>query len=205
MRPGSSPISESEIESVTVQLGNLDITITVRPSNRSTVQPSIGSGYPSSAAVRESSPEHLEWFSIPGHLDAAARAASSPSELAALALPQLNNQRAQLRGASAEWVPAARVGRAFRAGVFARGRLEGEIFSSGSESLSIPFKNGIYIVLRSAAGGGSFWTSSYNTYIQGVRSSSGGFHSSSISHAFATRAEADCFLAGARRQWPVQA
>lgn len=199
-----SSISDSELDSVTVQLGNLDITVTVRHRDQSA---SASSGAPAAsvgAAVRERSADFQEWFEASEDLIEAARAAHLPSELAALDLPGLASQRGRLRGSDSAWVPAARVARAFRAGTFARGRLEGQIFDTTSDSPACPYRNTIYIVLRAGATTDSFWTSSYSAYIQGVKLPNGSFHPESISHAFATQAEAECYLAGARRRWPHQ-
>ena len=71
----------------------------------------------------------------------------------------------------------------------------------------IPFRNSIYICLRTSGNCTvGFWTASYAVYWARVRSNvANEFHPDSISHAFASRAEAEAYLRGARRIWPPQA
>ena len=92
------------------------------------------------------------------------------------------------------------LGRALRAGVIARRRLEG--LGGFPPSPSVPFSNTIYLVLRGAPGFGPCFTTSAARYFSVVGVPSGGFHWDSVSHAFATRADAEAFLIGAETTWP---
>ena len=86
----------------------------------------------------------------------------------------------------------------------ARLQLAGEY--QGGVSSSTPFKNTIYTVLRGRFGDQAFWTSSYAVYGAAVRDPSGqeAFHPELVSHAFASRAEAEAYVAGAGEPWPLQ-
>ena len=194
------------VESVTFQLANLEISISVRqidgaPSLTTDFEVVSAPGEPTSSIDLVDSV--VDPYGISPTLERRALKAQLPSELAALPLSFLGHLTAKLRGQDSEWTPAARVGRAFRAGVIARKRLDGNYLDEVSPNT--PFRNAYYLVLRGRGNSHGFWTSSYNTYIAGVRGSGGsrGFHPDTISHAFATHAEAEAYLAGARRPWPV--
>lgn len=199
---GAPAADGSEIQSLTVQLANLDITITVRPSPPVGSASGSSSGYPSAIGATVTAPPDPADFSLA--LEEQALAAVTAADFAALDLPFLQVHQGQLRAQHPEWTVSARVGRAFRAGVIAARRLAGEYLERTSPA--IPNRNTVYIVLRGkpgTIGEQGFWTVDYSTYIRGVQSE-GDFHRVSISHAFATRAEAACYLAGARRGWPIQ-
>ena len=67
-------------------------------------------------------------------------------------------------------------------------------------------RNSIYIVLRDREHGAAFWTCSYAVYARAVFEPETGtrFASGTISHAFASQAEAEAYCAGARAQWPQE-
>lgn len=197
---------ESDIESVTVQLANLDITITARPRQaaRGVSGSSTSSPVVSVPAVTGTSQVPIDPGNFSRALEEQALAATGPAQCAALPLPFLEVYRNQLRAQHPIWTSAARVGRAFRAGVIANRRLAGEYLEHVSPDT--PNRNTVYIVLRGhigTRGENGFWTSDYRVYSREVHGAEG-FHSRSISHAFATRAEVSCYLAGARRGWPVE-
>eukprot|EP00438_Fugacium_kawagutii_P031299 Skav215458 [mRNA] locus=scaffold1025:78612:79202:+ [translate_table: standard] len=128
---------------------------------------------------------------------------SGPDDLAAVSSPQLLGLQTQLRGTDAVWTPAARIGRAFRAGVIAARRLEG-IFCDLT-SPSIPYRNQVYVVLRGPNHPEGCWTTDYNLYLDAVgEGTTGGFARQSVSHAFPSHAEAEAYLAGAGQVWPRQ-
>lgn len=209
MRGASTP--PDGVESITVVLAGLEITISARPVSGSAASvsdyelvSSVGGSQPAPAETvvgeRGGGPH-----SFPLSLEEAAIAAATPTALSALPLDFLGHLVGQLRGADRTWTPRARIARAFRAGVLGRRRLDGHLQEEVSPS--IPFRNSYYVVLRARDGAPGFWTTNYGTYILGVGANrpSTGFDSCSISHAFATRAEAAAYLAGARSSWPIEA
>lgn len=125
--------------------------------------------------------------------------------LAAIELPELSDLEPRLRGHSSDWGPRARLVRAFRAGLIAKRRLLGELLES--DSLSIPFRNSYYVVLRSRNHGPAFWTKSYQVYYHGVFESVRGaeqFEASTISQALPSHAECEAYLRGASEPWPQE-
>ena len=57
--------------------------------------------------------------------------------------------------------------------------------------------------LRRAAPTGSIgWTDDYITYRDQVQGRGGDLHGDSVSHAFASRAEAEAYIIGAQTAWP---
>lgn len=188
---GEQTEDSAEVQSVTIQLANLDITITVRPSRPAGSAVGPSSSYTASAApvgsVALTAPPDPADFSTA--LEERAIAASGPAECAALPLPFLSVRQGQLRAQHPQWTAAARAGRAFRAGVIAARRLAGEYLEHTSPS--IPNRNTVYIALRGISGQQGehgFWTTDYNIYARNTQIASG-FPPQSISHAFATRAE----------------
>ena len=161
-------------------------------------------GSPPSASETQS-PADEDPFLISAELEREAISASGPTALGALSLPFLAYLAPRLRGTNSTWFSSARLARAFRAGVIARRRLNGEVLDSTSEG--IPFRNCIYVCLRTAGNCTvGFWTANYALYWARVRINvANEFHPDSISHAFASRAEAEAYLRGARRIWPPQA
>lgn len=192
---------EGDLEQVTVLLAGLEITLTARRAT---------GGYSASASGFElvgsegGQTTRVETSSspapVPAGIEALSLEATSPAALASLPVPVLDSLVGQLRGSHELWAPRARLGRAFRAGVAAKFRLEGRDCSVSASP--IPFKNSVYIVLRCPEYPQGFWTSSYQVYISKVGGRSGTLLSGSISHAFPSRAEATAFLAGASQSWP---
>ena len=197
----SGDLTEDIVDSVTVQLAGLEISITARR---------LPGSVPVSIGASSSAPSILGHLSgVPGGaptfplaLGRAALAARSAADLRALELPFLDYLRPRLTGASPEWTPQARLARAFAAGFAAALRLEGE--THNHSSLGTTFRNSFYIVLRAPRHPEGFWTPNYGLYIAEVGPSSpaSDFHHTSASHAFPTRAEAEAYLIGAQRPWP---
>lgn len=131
-------------------------------------------------------------------------AASTPAEYAALDLGFLSHFERRLTGSHTIWTPKARVARAFKAGLIAFNLL-GRSGPTATETPAIPFRNTIYLILRSPSLPQGGWTLSYQKFIdQCGGNQHGAFHSTTVCHAFATRTEADIYLVGARKQWPQQ-
>lgn len=185
------------VEEVTVQLAGLEITLTARrlPGARATI-----SARASRVFESEASNFILGYDPVSQDLIRRSLAASGPTALANLPLRFLDHFRTKLRGADSTWTPAARIGRAFAAGVAARLRLEGELLHHSTEST--PFRVSCYICLRAPGFPDGFWTLDYNIYAQHVLDSRGEFHRTSISHGFATQVEAEVYCVGAGRSWP---
>ena len=210
----SSPPTDP-VESITLRLGNLELTLTARPIAGASRASSVGSFelvehtggaevvarsstyYAPGGAGSEHQPDEGE------RLRTLALQAEGPTALSQLPLNHLSYLLGKLRGSDKLWTPAARIGRAFKAGSVARIRLEGGV--SGISSEGIPFRNSYYVVLQGPDKSPGFWTNSYTTYINRVGVSVGGVHGlhpDSISHAWATHAESEAYLAGAGLPWP---
>lgn len=207
-------MSDDEVlESVTVQLAGLEITLQAR---RLTVGASstVGSSF---TIVGQTEPVVSSGNQVPSTAGAAGPdpridqvlAASSASDCALLVglFPELDSWVSKLSASDPDWTPAARIGRAYRAGVFARLRLAGQV--PGLDSLGVPFRNVYYIVLRGAPGQAPCWTLKYSIYLDRVGGRDplrhSGFAEVSISQALPSHAEASAFLAGANQPWPPQA
>ena len=129
--------------------------------------------------------------------------ACTPAQLLELDLSPVDSWVPRL-SACGEWSPFARLGRALRAGVAARVRLSGQS-TAVCESPRLTAQNRIYVVLRAAPHHPAGWTGCYNIYISKVRGGAGEkFHRDSVSHAFASRAEASAYILGAGSSWPPE-
>ena len=205
-----SPAGSADgVESITFQLHNLEITVTARVLDpeasrssgatvtaRSTASPNIRAELPT---VVEGV---LDPYNISVDLEEQAIAAYQVHQLRELPLGFLGHLTSRLRGTHPQWTPPIRVARAFRAGVIARRRLDGEYLNHSSPG--IPYRNSYYIVLRGRGNTSGFWTTNYGTYIQSVEdpNSRGALHPDTISHALPTHAECCAYLCGARKGWP---
>ena len=207
---------DTDLESVTLRIANLEIAISVRvvepgiysreslglhisPSRR--VAPSTAASAAASSPVGRPTGA----FEIDEALEELAIQAETPQLCAALPLGFLAHLVSRLRGQpSSGWTPQARIGRAFRAGVIAARRLQGELRPERSPSLP-NLRNSFYICLRRGVVESPFWTSSYSTYVARTRErSTTNFADEAVSHAFPTQAESSAFLAGARSEWPQE-
>lgn len=104
-----------------------------------------------------------------------------------------------------DWCPAARVGRALRAGISARRVLTGQ-FHRQAQAPTLPgIANQVYVCLRCIRSETGWWTTSYDLYwgfIADPDTDEERFQAGSVSHSFPTCIEAEVFLRGAYRQWP---
>ena len=199
------PTSSSDsLEEVTIRLG--DLTIDIRVSRAASTggepvpfaQPELVVSGSQATQLAGSLPE------VPSGVIASALAAQTSEQLSELPLGDLWKLANKLRGTDPSWTPHARIGRAFKAGAIAALRLEGQI--TGQTVPSIPYKNSIYVILRGPHLPQGGWTPDFKKYLRAVQPEFPGnrndFHPDSASHAFATQAEAEAFLAGAGKQWP---
>ena len=181
-----------EVDELVLRFGELEIGINVRRASSPT---GASSTWELVSAADSSTGTGASLAALPhvsSNLVAQSLAASSAADFAALPLGFLDHLVSKLRGTDSAWVPQARVGRAFKAGVVASLRLEGQC----SE---------VYIILRAPGLEQGGWTPNYSTYLRAVGAGAPAgqdFHDSSVSHSFATRAEGEAFLAGAGKAWP---
>lgn len=198
--------SEEQVQELSFQFAQFTISVqvTVRPRD---LAASVGSdfslvdsgtaGYSAATAIG------VDLFGLSRATEDRVLAATEPGELARLNLPCIQPYLTRLRGSDPVWTPAARLGRALRAGIAAGRRYEGEYCEISSPGL--PFRNSIYIILRSARLPEGGWTTDYGLFsrISGL-AAGGEFPSDVVCQAFATRTEAEVFVGGARRPWPQQ-
>ena len=202
--PGSTV---DEIETITVRIANLELTITAREvgdeaaAGSGTRVVEVAAPATNVQAVRDPS-EFLDPFGITVELEEQSLDATTSVLLSQLPLPFLATSVGRLRGTHPIWTPRCRVARAFRAGVIARRRLDGQVLDHSS--VAIPYRNTYYIVLRGRGNSEGFWTCNYGIYIAGVADQNGrnSLHPDTISHGFPTHAESAAYLCGARRSWP---
>eukprot|EP00438_Fugacium_kawagutii_P023417 Skav216600 [mRNA] locus=scaffold2855:201999:204292:+ [translate_table: standard] len=163
------PSTPDAVEELTVSLAGLQITISVRPQPGSGGTTNGPTTSVSSAVVGppESTTTGLVLSPDPVTLALVeqALATGGSRNLASLPLPFLDYLVPRLRSTNAEWPARARLGRAFRAGVEARIRLEGQFCNNSSEG--IPFRTFYYICLRAPGYPEGFWTSDYNQSLPG--------------------------------------
>ncbi|CAE7699934.1 unnamed protein product [Symbiodinium sp. CCMP2592] len=179
----------SDLESLTIAFGGLDITIRRRTSRAA---PSTDEEF----VVVEAEPAEER-----AATDDEVLAAITAEALGRLHLPELDPLARRLTGAGGEWSGAARVARAYRAGVGAKRFLAGDgskIWSPQTSGL----RNVYYVVLRAPNHPDGFWTRSFSIYSEAVQARygpKGSFDKESASHAFATQAEAMAGTAAVRR------
>ena len=200
---------EEAVETLVVQLAGLELTISARrlPGGVGGSS-SAGSFEIVQAATSTEAPEEADLASsgIPvAEIETRALQARTAADCAELVrlLPFLDPLVAKLSASSGEWTPAARIGRAYRAGVLAGLRLEGPV--PELDSLGVPFRNIYYLVLRGSRGVSACWTTSYQTYLSKVGRPGQKFEDESVSQALPSHAEATAFLAGAGQKWPPKA
>lgn len=118
-------------------------------------------------------------------------AATSPEEHAALNLNFLAHLERRLTGSDSVWSPKTRLGRAFKAGVVAKHLLSGS-GPTATQTPSVPFRNTIYVILRSPSLPQGGWTLGYSKSISecGGNHRDGDFPRTTVCHAFASRTEA---------------
>ena len=191
---------DPEVQEVTLRFATFSISIRVsvtpNPIDTTVLPPET------SVSLIPGGPDFHDPHHISRDLESLALAASTPTDLGALPLDFLAAYTDRLRGSgNAGLSSQERAGRAFRAGVAARRRLDGELCDAASTPIGL--RNTIYVILQAPGLPRGGWTSSYNTFIRNCGgSASSDFSSSTVCHSFAARAEADVYLIGARRQWP---
>ena len=182
----------SDLDEVVLRLGGLEITVRRAGAERAVDQ-------------EFELVEALEERSIGPQLstEEEIERAYTPVELTALTLPGLVTLSRQLHSTDGSWTGAARVARAYRAGVSARKKVD-RVCDYVVSSPPLPhLRNTYYIVLTCPRHPAGFWTSRSKTYSAGVRSPDGSsFDRLSVSHAFPSRAEVEAYLLGARQEWP---
>ena len=215
--------ADREVEELSVQLGDLRIQVSRTDSGyRSSASHHLGSppsgaiarpeGAPAASGPETSAPSETEsWVAVDAEparplpwteeWEELLTRAVTPSSVLALDLSPVEHLLPRIRTTSNNWSPLARLGRALRAGVQARARIETGRWPRGSPSaVTLPTK--IYIILRPAPTGSSGWTDDYLTYRDQVQGRGGDLHGDSVSHAFASRAEAEAYIIGAQSAWP---
>ncbi|CAE7908105.1 TNNC1, partial [Symbiodinium sp. KB8] len=156
---------QAAVDELVLRLGDLTITIN-RPARARAERET-------EAAGEEALPDRLV------ARDTEVLAAGTAAELARLHLPALQPLADQLRGATGEGTPQARVARAYRAGLSAAGILRGEI-GLAVRSPSIPQRNTIYIVLQCALHEDGFWTTSFATFRRYTQDASDTFNQAEV-------------------------
>lgn len=199
------------VEQITLRVRDLEINITVRAASGTDATSSVGgfqlvgpSASTSGVAEGVSSPPSTR-VSLTARAEEQLPQTTAASELSEQLPEALVSLAGHLRADHAVWGPRSRIARAFRAGIYSHRRLAGIICEF--ESPVVPFRNTYYLVLRCVNYPSGFWTINYQTYLAEVgRGAPSGvrFHPDSVSHAFASRAEGEAFLAGALRSWPTQ-
>ena len=224
-----------ELDSVTVRLGELSISITRSPRRRSSeasgsavVAPESESSFtvitespslqgaldrpvegtstadpstlrvlvdPGDPFISDAEPWTWEW-------ESALLAARTPIEFERICLVPVQGLAGRLRSAGGGWSPLARLGRALRAGLIARGRLEHRT-ASHPAGADLPLDNRIYVIIRPRPDREPGWTDHYQTYLEEVRGATTRFHGDVISHAFPSRSEAEAYCVGAGVAWPA--
>ena len=181
-------ISSGDVESLTVVFAGLRVSIRRR------------AGHPIALSVSDLELVSAEEPEAPlpptRSPDTAILAAYSPEALQRLSIPELDTLSRRLTGTAGTWTGAARVARAFRAGLGARQHLLG---GSKISSPQIPgFRNVYYIVLRAPGVPSGAWTRSFRTCPRGS------FDINSSSHSLPSLVEAEAYLLGAEREWPEE-
>lgn len=197
--------SNDPVEEVTIRLANLELTIRVREIGATSAGQTgvTASGYELVSSVQTPEPPlESEGPSLPVAVEQSLLEATSARTLTGFHLDFLTRLANKLRGTDREWTPRARVARAYRAGLIARRRLEGEVLEHSSPGT--PYRVSYYLVLRSPRHPLGCWTTDYNRYLTAVGPSTAHqtFADTSVSHGFASHAECEAYLVGASRPWP---
>ena len=153
-------LGASDIETVTVQLAGLLLTISVSPLPSGDSPPESQTGYSTSRVARAVAGPAPTTDLTP-ELRALVLETTSPLALAALPVPLLDLKAPLLRSQHSVWTGRARLCRAFRAGIIAKIRLDGD--SCELSSPSIPQRNAFYICLRCSRYPRGFWSASYQS------------------------------------------
>ena len=204
--------AENSVDRLVLQFSGLRITIEQGEASASAREPSPTGSFilvegDSAGSQTETGPLAR------GSQASPSRAGSSPDEafldattLAALGALELGPLARFARGLASvgDWSPAARVARAYRAGLSAKSVLEGRTDYQAS-SLPVPTRNRIYVVLRCRAEPEGFVTDNFRTFLGRVpKDQVGRLEKFAVCHAFASRSEASAFIEASGRQWPQE-
>lgn len=204
-----------EVDQLTVNIGELEITVRRNrtassgssPSGPSLAGPRATAATAAPAGLAES-PTGSAW-SVVGRdrpapwtreWEADLFSASDQASILAVDLQPVEHLATRLSSSATTRTPLARLGRALRAGLGARYVLRGEAASCTSPDTGL--RSRIFVVLRGAPGFEPCHTESAEVYFKVVHGGGSSFHRESVSHAFATRAEADAYIIGAGERWP---
>ena len=131
-----------------------------------------GSWEPVAAGASAFVPHTPEW-------ERALIAALTPEEIEGLDLSPVTHLLPRVRSSSNGWGPLGRLGRALRAGVQAKEKLDRGRCSAGTTSaLTLPSK--IYIILEPAPSGQAGWTDHYLTFRDQVLGRHGDIHGDAL-------------------------
>ena len=205
---------QTGVEELSVRLG--DLSISIRRSPAPTERGSPGRDSQGSLAGLRAPESDLGSFSRVSSV----AGTSSPTEsalwradiLSAETLEEIENQdltvvehlvpRIAARHLRSGLTARARLGRALQSGVAARTVLSGAR-TVPRRSIAVNLPNTIFVILRTAPGQPEpCWTDSAALYFRAVQVAPGAFHTRSLSHAFATRTEAEAYCIGAGIPWP---
>ena len=129
--------------------------------------------------------------------------ASTASEILAVDLHCVEYLQRYLSAEVTGWTSLARLGRALRAGLAARNKLDGA--GTFERSPDIGLSNRIYVILRGTPGAEPCIYHSARVYYQTVRlPRANQFHPRNVSHAFPSRVEAEAYVLGAQALWPPE-
>ena len=216
-------MSDQQVEELTLRVGELEISVKRRaPAGSGSLEPDSVSGslagLRAAAASAAASGDRLDrspsspcsWSVVGGGAAPWSRewkrallAAFSATEILAVDLQPIEHLQRHLSSQSSDWTPLARLGRALRAGLVARNKLDGEGTFERSPDLGLA--NKVYIVLRGAPGEDPCICYSARVYYQAVRApGSTQLHPRSVSHAFPSRVEAEAYALGAQELWPLE-
>ena len=209
-------MKNEEVEELSVQLGDLTIRISKRtdqpdlppsseviresPAPSGALAGSSGASHSATQAGRGSAQSETWELVTPTSpapwtedWEAALVAAVTPEAILQLDLSPVRHLLSRIRTTSNGWTPLARLGRALRAGIQARQKLDTGYSHPGSTSaVTLPTK--VYLVLQPAPGGQTGWTEDFHTFARQVREPNTNLHPHSVSHGFPSRAEADAYL-----------
>ena len=193
------------VEEVTIRLAGLELSIRVREigATSSGETGELPAGFELVSSAQTGEPDPLpEVRQIPLAVEQSLLAATTSRAFSGFNLEFLTRFANKLRGLDRDWTPKARVVRAYRAGLIARRRLEGEVLDHSSPGT--PYRVSYFLILRSPRHPSGCWTTDYGRYLTAVGPSSSNqtFADSSVSHGFASHAESEAFLVGAARPWP---
>ena len=207
------------MEELTLKIGELEISVR-RRSNTSSEEDTASSslaGPRAAAAVPAAAEERREasptvssgWSVVDGprawspEWKRALLEASTASEILAVDLQCVEHLQRHLSAEVTGWTSLSRLGRALRAGLAARNKLDGA--GTFERSPDIGLSNRVYVVLRGAPGSEPCICHSVRVYYQTVRlPGANQLHARSVSHAFPSRVEAEAYVLGAQALWPPE-